>query len=373
VMIVTALLIFTGYDRVLQAKLLNVFPSYSNLINKFEGGAQSQLDALKGGSSSAGFLPSSVDLSDYGPAPDFVGISKWLNTENPLHIQDLKRKVVLVDFWTYTCINCIRTLPYVTSWYDKYHDQGLVVVGVHTPEFEFEKKTENVAASLPQNKIHYPVAQDNDYKTWDAFSNRYWPAKYLIDAKGVIRYVHFGEGDYDKTEMAIKQLLEEAGSRVDSRLIQVNGDTAARGLTPETYLGLSRLERFDSPEAPKNGLQTFSAKENISKNHFAYEGAWVLADESATASAGSSLSFKFNASKVFLVMSPGQSTSRIKLFLDGVEIGNEVSGVDVRSGVVTLDRQRLYNLVDLKGRVEEHTLKIMFLDGGISVFAFTFG
>src|SRR3989338_5772498 len=155
-------------------------------------------------------------LKNYGPAPEFAGISKWLNPETPLTMQDLRGKVVLVDIWTYTCINCIRTLPHVTRWYDTYRDKGFVVVGVHTPEFEFEKKTENVLAAIKQYNIHYPVAQDNDFATWNAYNNHYWPAKYLIDSKGDIRYFHFGEGKYEETEKAIQQFLAEAGQEIET-------------------------------------------------------------------------------------------------------------------------------------------------------------
>lgn len=372
VMIITALLIFTNYDKVLQAKLLNFFPSYSQFLNKFEGTAQKQLDLLKSGSGSAKLLLSSENLENLGPAQDFVGIFKWLNTDRPLTIADLKGKVVLVDFWTYTCINCIRTLPYVTGWYDKYHDSGFVVVGVHTPEFEFEKKTENVLGAIAQYKIHYPVAQDNDYKTWDNYSNRYWPAKYLIDAKGNIRYVHFGEGDYDKTEMAIKQLLEEAGVQTGGDLVSVGHDTVGRGITPETYLGLARLTRFDSDQKPVLGDQKYSFTGQVANNYFAYEGDWNLSNEYGMAGKSASLTLNFNASKVYLVMGPKAGAPKVNVYLDGKLIAREISGEDVKDGVVTLSSERLYKLVNL-AKVENFILKLEFVEGNVSVFAFTFG
>jgi len=213
IMLLTALAIYTNYDKYIQTQLLNAFPQFSSTLNSFENNSaiKNQLDVLKGQSSTT--APSTNDLFNANtPAPDLVGITKWLNTsaslsastDKPLLIKDLKGKVVLVDFWTYTCINCIRTLPHVTSWYDKYKDKGFVVIGVHTPEFEFEKDTNNVLAAIKQYSIHYPVAQDNNYATWNNYSNQYWPAEYLVDANGNIRRVHFGEGEYDKTEQAIQ-------------------------------------------------------------------------------------------------------------------------------------------------------------------------
>jgi thiol-disulfide isomerase/thioredoxin len=167
----------------------------------------------------------SADLPNLGQAPELTGITKWLNTQNPLSLQQLQGKVVLVHFWTYTCINCIRTLPYVTSWYEKYKDKGFVVIGVHTPEFEFEKGTQNVERAIKQYKINYPVPQDNDYNTWRAYNNRFWPAEYLIDTKGNIRRTHFGEGEYNETEEAIKTLLRKAGATVDRSLTPIEDQT----------------------------------------------------------------------------------------------------------------------------------------------------
>ena len=201
IMIITAVAIYMHYDVYLEAKLLDMFPGFSQNLNKFEGNSNilNELNKLKGNQSKESIDSSSL-FNTNAPAPDFIGITKWLNTDKPLTIKSLKGKVILVDFWTYTCINCIRTLPYVTSWYEKYKDKGFVVVGVHTPEFQFEHETQNVLNAIKMYSIHYPVAQDNDYATWNNYSNQYWPAEYLIDVNGNVRRVHFGEGEYDKTE-----------------------------------------------------------------------------------------------------------------------------------------------------------------------------
>jgi cytochrome c biogenesis protein CcdA/thiol-disulfide isomerase/thioredoxin len=218
IMILAALAIYTGYDKTLQTRLLDTFPGYESFLNGLEKNetVKRKLDELKKVDNENLLIemekPESVvpsTLPVYGEAPEFSGIVKWLNTDAALSMQDLRGQVVLIDFWTYSCINCIRTLPYVTSWYEKYQDQGLVVVGVHTPEFAYEKKTENVIDAMRQYHINYPVAQDNDYATWQAYNNRYWPALYLIDAEGNIRYTHFGEGRYEETERAIQALLGE--------------------------------------------------------------------------------------------------------------------------------------------------------------------
>lgn len=239
IIILTAFLILTGFDRVLQVKLLDAFPSYSTKLTSLENNplVQKELHNLKQQKTEIGSLPLGLSnkLSDYGIAPDFTEIAHWLNTEKPITIGELKGKVVLVDFWTYTCINCIRTLPHLTSWYEKYHDKGLVIIGVHTPEFEFEKKTENVERAITQYTIGYPVAQDNAFGTWNAYQNRYWPAKYLIDAKGHIRYTHFGEGEYDTTENAIRTLLEEAGNTPPPESKPMKDETPQTQNTAETY------------------------------------------------------------------------------------------------------------------------------------------
>lgn len=351
IMILTAILIYTNYDKVIQVKLLDAFPSYSHFLYKLENSqkVKEQLDILKKKKEEM----KEEMKEETANAPEFAGVFKWLNlpvSKKELAISELRGKVVLIDFWTYTCINCIRTLPYVTNWYEKYKDRGFIVVGVHTPEFEFEKKTENVQAAIKQYNITYPVAQDNDYATWNAYDNRYWPAKYLIDKNGNIRYTHFGEGQYEETEKKIRELLEEGGSKIQEEMVKLEEQTPHGKQTPETYLGRARME----------------------KGRVTFDGDWKLEDEYAESLQNSSLTIKFLAKKVFLVITPKKSGDKIKVFLDGKVVDKNFAGADVKDGVVTLDMERLYNLINLPEK-GEHILKLEFLDPEIKIYAFTFG
>ena len=357
-MIIMAFLIFTNQDKVIQARLLDAFPQYSKFLINLESNdaVKSQLDKLrdnKGGfENKEGKLMNSINdtLPKLGKAPEFTDIEKWLNSK-PLTMEQLKGKVVLVDFWTYTCINCIRTFPFVTSWHEKYKDQGFVVVGVHTPEFEFEKKTENVQNAIKQFGISYPVAQDNDFATWNAYNNHYWPAKYLIDVDGNVRYTHFGEGEYDVTEENIKKLLVEAGKKVTEENLQLEESTPRDVKTPETYLGSLRAE-------PNSYLQL--------------SGDWKTMPEYSESVAGSTIDLEFNANKVFLVIT-SENVGIFDVFLDGYPVEPKFSGKDVKNGIVEPDTARLYELIDLKGKTGEHKLKLNFQTPEIRVFAFTFG
>ncbi|OGK08517.1 hypothetical protein A2767_05465 [Candidatus Roizmanbacteria bacterium RIFCSPHIGHO2_01_FULL_35_10] len=365
IMILTALAIFTNYDKTIQVKLLDLFPSYSNFLFKLESNqsVKQQLNILKGKkempkeapmNKSIIMITPSSSLPNLGPAPEFTGIYKWLNVDKPLTIKGLKGKVVLIDFWTYTCINCIRTLPFVTSWYEKYKDKGFAVIGVHTPEFEFEKNTKNVLGAIKQYKINYPVAQDNDYKTWNAYDNHYWPAKYLIDTNGNIRYTHFGEGDYEETEMHIKTLLKEAGEQVDEATIKLEDQSPRMRMTPETYLGSARRE-----------VGTFNL-----------QGKWDVQDEYSSSSKGSVLEINFFADKVFLVITPKNINDRVKVVVDGEVVNVQNAGEDIKDGYVLFKEDHpnnLYNLIDLKGNPSDHLLRLEFETEGTKIFAFTFG
>ena len=372
IMIVAALLIYTNYDKVIQVKILELFPSYGNFLNKVENNdvVARQLGNLRGEKSSS--HKETEGLSDMGTAPDFKGIGQWLNSD-PLTMAQLKGKVVLVDFWTYSCVNCVRTLPHVTGWYEKYKNNNFVVVGVHTPEFAFEKEANNVQNALHEFNIHYPVALDNNYGTWQAYKNEYWPAEYLIDAQGHIRRTHFGEGHYDQMELAIRQLLEESGQKLQVS-VGSNEDTTPRyARTPETYLGKARIQRCVSNEKINAGPQRYTIPSVIPQDDFAYEGTWDIAKQSAGAQEGSALVFHFKAGKVFLVIGPGTRGNQIRVMIDGKPIGASMAGADVKNGTVILDEERLYQLVDLKGKVEDHSLRLEFENDGILVYAFTFG
>lgn len=375
-MILTAIAIFTNFDKTVQLRLLDAVPSYSTFINKLENNSQvqTQLNQLRGSNPQPKItmpFPQTDRLPVLGHAPEFEGITQWLHSQ-PLTLSQLKGKVVLIDFWTYTCINCIRTLPYITKWYEKYKDQGFVVIGVHTPEFEFEKKTENVVEATKKYSITYPVAQDNEYATWQAYDNHYWPAHYLLDADGNIRYTHFGEGEYEQTEMNIKTLLKEAGKKTDDAVINIEDQTPQSAQTPETYLGSLRIERFASEEQIDQGIHTYTIPTTMPTHHFAYGGKWDVQEEYAKPQQGAKLELHYLANKVFLVITPQSPQDKIKILLDGKVVSAKDAGADVKNGYVVLDSPRLYNLINSQERTE-HTLLLEFETGEVQVFAFTFG
>ncbi len=381
-MILTAIAIYTNFDKTVQVKLLEVFPAYSNTLISLESNpiVQKELNRLKGSDMENKItLGKPLDMSsksvlpNYGKAPEFVGISKWLNTDKPLKLSDLKGKVVLVDFWTYTCINCIRTLPYITGWYEKYKDQNFVVIGIHTPEFEFEKNTQNVLNAMKQYKINYPVAQDNDYKTWDAYNNRYWPAKYLIDANGNVRYIHFGEGAYEGTEKAIQELLKEANKQVGAGTLDLKDQTPTGIQTPEIYLGSERAQNYYPNKTLNNGVKNYTLEQNLPVNFVSLGGGWEVEDEGIVSASESILELKFYASKVFLVMHPPEGEeAKVKVYLDGKLVSTEDGGENVKNGEVIVDKPFLYNLINLDEK-GEHTLRLEFETLGTKSFAFTFG
>ncbi|MGH2988216.1 MAG: redoxin domain-containing protein, partial [Solirubrobacterales bacterium] len=320
-------------------------------------------------------------LPGLGPAPELVDTQQWFNTPGgqPLSIRELTQEqggVVLIDFWTYTSINCIRTFPHLRALDEEYRDRGLTIIGVHSPEFPFEKEADNVAAAIDQNQLAYPVVQDNNLSTWDAFHNAYWPADYLIDSRGHIRYIHFGEGDYEASEQAVRSLLAEAGRERLGSMTDVRVERAARGVrTPESYLGAARAQGFvngfrDDPVTP--GTQVFRPPGfRLPLNRLAYRGKWTISDEAATAGPDARLDLRFQARRVFLVMgSPGQPAP-VRVLLDGEPIRDRVAGSDVQTGSAEVSQQRLYRLVELP-RVGRHLLSLRFAPG-VSGYAFTFG
>ena len=291
----------------------------------------------------------------------------------PLTLASLRGHVVLVDFWTYTCINCIRTLPYVNAWYAKYHAKGFEVVGVHTPEFPFEHSAANVAAAIAQNGIRYPVVQDNDYGTWNAYNNEYWPAEYLIDAQGRIRLADFGEGEYTAKERAIRSLLVEAGAAGLSGPTHVHALASSEAeLTPESYLGAELAQRFTNGRLVA-GLHDFGALpfKPPPLNDLRYAGTLRVAAAGVTAVNGAAVQLHFRARRVYLVMgSPGHPRSA-RVLLDGRPIPPSLAGKDVHSGTVGVRFQTVYNLVDLPS-VQTHTLTVEPAPG-TSIYDFTFG
>lgn len=316
-----------------------------------------------------------------GVMPPLTGATEWINSP-PLTTEQLRGKVVLVDFWTYSCINCVRTIPYVRAWAEKYRDQGLVVIGVHTPEFAFEKSPANVRDAVRRFGVTYPVAMDNDFAIWRAFDNRYWPAHYFIDAKGDIRYHHFGEGDYEHSERVIQQLLKEAGAaNVDQAVVQVRAQGAEAAATaevasPETYVGYARAKHFASPGGFGFDVRKTYAAAPLKLNDWSLSGDWIVRPEHADLQTqGGRLAFRFKARDLHLVMGPsnmGQPV-RFRVRIDG-QAPSAKAGVDIDAqGLGRIDSQRLYQLVRQSGGARERTFEIEFLDPGVQVFAFTFG
>ncbi|NVZ97604.1 cytochrome c biogenesis protein DipZ [Pseudomonas sp. D6002] len=318
-----------------------------------------------------------------GQLPPLDGAVQWLNSE-PLTAEALKGKVVLVDFWTYSCINCLRTLPYVKAWAEKYRDQGLVVIGVHAPEFAFERDVNNVTKAMKDLGITYPVAIDNNYKIWRAFNNQYWPAHYFADAKGQIRYHHFGEGDYAESERVIQQLLREAGAtKVAGGLIEADakGIQAAPDMnevqSPETYLGFQRAENFvTTGTLGTDKVVNYPAAGNLALNNWTLEGQWNVGGQQATlAAANGKIVYRFHARDLHLVLGPGADGKpvRFKVSIDGQAPGDS-HGTDVApDGSGTVTEQRLYQLVRQPGAVKDRTFTIEFLDPQVAAYAFTFG
>lgn len=322
--ILTALAIALHWDILFQTKIADLFP----LI---EG--------------------QKVEMGDFGPAPELTGITEWINTP-PLTLEQLKGKVVLIDFWTYSCINCLRTLPYLEKWDAHYKDLGFVLIGVHTPEFEFEKDTLNVEEAAKRLGIHYPIAQDNEYKTWKAFNNRYWPAHYLIDQKGILRMVHFGEGAYVETENAIRELLGLIPMKMHEE------EKVTRTLSPETYLGFARGNRYQVELKPKESF-FYDYSTSLREDQVGLKGLWQVESESITSlSDASYLDYNFLAKQVYLVLS-GSSDVPLEVFLDGKPYGK-----------ISIQEDRKYDIVNTDYGRHQLSLKI---PQGIKAYAFTFG
>ncbi|NYH18548.1 cytochrome c biogenesis protein DipZ [Paraburkholderia bryophila] len=321
-----------------------------------------------------------------GVLPPLNGAVQWLNSP-PLTAQDLRGKVVLIDFWTYSCINCLRSLPYVKAWAQKYKDQGLVVIGVHAPEFAFERNIDNVKKAVHDLGVDYPVAIDNNYAIWRSLNNQYWPAHYFVDAKGQIRYHHFGEGDYAESEKVIQQLLTEAGHVSVSKVALGIPGNSAQGVqaaadnadmqSPETYIGYERAENFASPGgAAEDKVHTYAAPSSPDVNQWGLAGAWKVGAEHATLEAASGrIVYRFHARDLHLVLGPDADGKpvRFRVSVDGAAPGASHGSDVAADGSGTVTEQRLYQLVRQSGDVADHTFTIEFLDPGVQAFAFTFG
>jgi thiol-disulfide isomerase/thioredoxin len=321
-------------------------------------------------------------LADEGPLPDLGGAIGWLNSA-PLDRKALRGKVVLVDIWTYTCIYSLRPLPYVKSWAAKYKDAGLVVIGVHTPEFSFEKERVNVENAVRDLKVTYPVAIDSNYSIWQAFNNKYWPAQYLIDGEGRIRYHHFGESEYEEIERVIQELLKENGA---SRLDGTTGSISASGVeaapsgnaqSPETYIGYRHAERFASPEQlAQDSQKIYSPPARPSLNEWGLSGSWNVGAESAVLqTVPGNIVFRFHARDLHLILAPTKDGRpvRFRVKLDGAAPSDDRGADSSPDGTGEIREPRLYQLIRQKGPVKDRTFEIEFLDPGVQALDFTFG
>ena len=352
VVALTALAIVLGADSRFQTAVPGYTESLQNRIER-SSAADRRLDRLTGRKQS---VADDNGLRDYGPAPAFTGISRWLNTKRPLTIEGLHGKVVLVDFWTYSCVNCLRTLPYLRAWDQAYRADGLQIVGIHTPEFAFEHEAANVRSALGRLDVPYPVALDNDYGTWNAYGNRYWPAKYLIDRNGHVRFVHFGEGSYRETERVIRTLLAEQ-PRTQLVSAGLRDRTPTSPMTPETYLGFQRLTGLGNPTLAPDRMAPYRLPARLAPDQLAYGGRWRVETERAVAGPNARLRLRFRAREVNLVLG---GKGRVEVRLDGRRVRT-----------VAVDGSRLYTLLELP-HFRTGVLELR-VPRGVAGYAFTFG
>jgi cytochrome c biogenesis protein CcdA/thiol-disulfide isomerase/thioredoxin len=346
----------------LDARLASRVPGYTKALQGLEesAAARGPISDLVGAEARIAGEPPADGLEDYGEAPGFAGIDRWLNSE-PLTLAALRGKVVVIDFWTYSCVNCLRTLPFVKRWYETYRNDGLVIVGVHTPEFAFERDPGNVRKAVRDLGVTYPVALDSDYETWNRWGNRYWPAKYFVDRRGRVRYVHFGEGAYEESEQVIRRLLAEPNlPRPVSGAIEDATPTEAQ--TPETYLGYQRLSSYVGSPIRPHRMAAYELPAYVPENGVAFGGEWLIEPERIVAGNGARLRLVYRGARVHLVLGTSSGPKQVRVTLDGMHL---------RTVRVTGDR--LYTLAETPAdRGASHDLRLE-LDPGTEAYAFTFG
>jgi len=373
-----------GWDTGLLTRLSTVSTARieQGLLDAVPGAQPAAPPMMMAGATAGADAPLPVE----GTLPSLDGATGWLNSP-PLKAGQLRGKVVLIDFWTYSCINCLRAMPFVHEWERRYRDHGLVVVGVHTPEFAFERDPRNVMKAVQQLKVEYPVALDNQYSIWRAFNNQYWPAQYFVDAQGNIRAHQFGEGNYAHSEQVIRRLLTEAGQTdlpppADPAAADLQGVATQADMgnlrSPETYLGHARAEHFASPGGQRNDVAfDYTLPASLALNQWGLSGRWTVTDEAAQLQqAGGRLAFQFHARDLHLVLAPTQDGTpvRFRVWLDGKPLPATDAGSDVGAdGTGVVNENRLYQLVRQRGTVGPHRFEIEFLDAGVQAYAFTFG
>lgn len=379
-MIITAIGIFFNVDRSFQTYVLKVFPNYGTGLTAIEDNdaVTERLEELQDEPINENNMGKTTDQL-MNLAPELIPGGEWINSE-PLTLEELKGKVVLLDVWTYSCINCIRTLPYIQAWHEKYKDQGLVVIGIHTPEFEFEKDADNVQKAAEDFGLTYPIMQDNNYATWKAYRNRYWPRKYLIDHTGKIIYDHIGEGDYVQTERAIIDALE-AKTKAEGNSIEIIEDLEGTGIidsnflkprSPEIYFGAARNSYLGNGLSYKTGTQNFAEPDGLKTNILYFDGDWSFTNEYAeNISEGGKIIFRYQGKDVFLVASALEEVE-LTILRDGEELQTDAGG-DVSSGsILKVKDEKLYRLIESEDH-GTHTLEIIINQPGLQAFAFTFG
>ncbi len=365
VMIAAALSIGFGLDRKFQQAVLEIFPRYGSGLTALEQteSVQKALQDRKGEETGEKGLdprnpPEKGQLGDFGPAPPILTEGQWFNS-SPLTMEELKGKVVLIDFWTYSCVNCVRTLPYLKSWYESYKDQGLVILGVHSPEFAFERDPENLQRAIEDLGVTWPVVQDNSFAQWSAYNNLFWPAHFFIDARGNIRYFQFGEGEYQTAEQVIRMLLIESGQTLTLKSAGKEWEGISSS-TPETYLGYGRRTGFLTEDSNGPEQREFSLSREPENGEWGLEGVWSIQRNSIESSGTGNLTLGFEAKDVFLVIEPVSKDGKITVYLDGV-----------KQKTIEIDESRMYQLVDM-GSPGDHILKLE-IEGTMRFYAFTFG
>ncbi len=381
VLLIGVILIAMGLDVQISTRLAGIFPDFNqveqNLVNTSGiNGSHQMLVTGTSQQSSSDTQQTMVDqlLMPKGTlAPELTGTQAWINSP-PLKLSDLKGKVVIVDFWTYSCINCIRTLPYMNTWYQKYKDQGLVIIGVHTPEFAFEHELANVQKAVTDFGIQYPVVQDNNYSTWMAYNNEFWPAKYIIDKEGNIRYEHFGEGNYDETEMIIQDLLGEQVGQITK--VNAPAEDLSKIGTSETYFGYNRSEFMgNTDQYMKDQFHTFTLPSTFANDTFYLGKEWNIGGEYITSGKTSAqLAMNYQANKINIVADQTDKPVVAKVLLDGKPVTAQNRGKDVAAnGTVTINKAALYNLIDTGTDYGRHTVTLEVMTPGLKAFTFTFG